>query len=117
VRNNGKNNGTAVTQRGGGIANNFASKVSLKSGSVVENNEATEQGGGIYNTFQGPNKGNVTLETGSAVSSNSAGTGTDKGGGVYNNAATLTVDAVSSITSNTPDQCISTTAVTNCNAA
>jgi hypothetical protein len=39
-----------------------------------------------------------------------------RGGGVYNDGAALAVESATIFTANTPDQCFSTSAVTNCNA-
>lgn len=121
VGGNGKDGGNVVrTVRGGGIYNTTASTLTAESGSTLENNAASELGGGIYNSWgpsfapAGTNPGVVNLADGSHVTGNNSGTGSNKGGGVYNDQSTLTVGADSVVTTNTPDNCISTTAVDHC---
>ena len=85
-----------TAQWGGGIAN--AGTLTLTD-SVVRDNRA-EWGGGISN------RDTLTLE-GSIVTTNTAGS---QGGGISNGGGTVTLDATSSVTGNTPDDCVGTLA-------
>jgi nitrous oxidase accessory protein NosD len=88
---------------GGGIFVGFAT-VTLSSSSISLNT-ATRYGGGIYNS------GTLNLVS-SSVTRNAASAVAGSGGGIYNGALSLgvvTVDALSSVTGNTPDDCVGCT--------
>ena len=88
---------------GGGIAAGFGT-VTL-SGSSVGGNTASASGGGVYNSG-----GTVGLVN-SQVSGNTANPTLGSGGGIFNNTSTfvvgiITLDAGSSVTGNSPDDCV-----------
>ena len=87
---------TAVTFceafKGGGINNFPGSKLTLNVGSVVKNNTAREDGGGILND------GTVTMNEGSFVRENTA---TAKGGGIMTQVGSLIMNAGSFVVENT----------------
>lgn len=95
---------TARGDAGGGIWN--LGEVTLI-GSTIGGNTAGTRGGGIYNTG-----GTVELAD-STVSANTASTG---GGGIWNGdgpgdvPGVVTLDGASSVTGNTPDDCVGTPA-------
>jgi hypothetical protein len=76
--------------------------------SVMVGNTARHEGGGVYIHSAG-----VLTLIGSHITRNTAG---DSGGGIFNFdddprwAGTVTLDAASSVTGNTPDDCVGTTA-------
>jgi hypothetical protein len=91
-------------QRGGGILNGFdpgGSTVTLGEGTNVTGNRADGRGAGVFNA------GALVLE-GTAIVSNTA---EKRGGGIFNvTAGTVSLDGVSSVTGNTPDDCVGTSA-------
>lgn len=89
--------------KGGGIAAGFGT-VTL-SGSSVSGNTASASGGGIFNSG-----GTVSLAN-SQVSGNTANPTLGSGGGIFNDTSTLvvgiiTLDAGSSVSGNSPDDCV-----------
>jgi hypothetical protein len=95
---------------GGGIYN--AGTATLQAGSRVENNGATQVGGGIRN-----GSGTMTLKIGSRVTSNTAGF-VNGGGGVHESGGEVSVADSLIVTLNTagglPDNCRPMGAVPNC---
>jgi putative cofactor-binding repeat protein len=93
---------TSVTgntaDNGGGIFSQGAT-TTLETGSTVGDNDVGGLGGGIF-----MQSGTVTLRAGSAVTGNTAG---GIGGGILNQGGlgTLTLDAGSTVSVNTPDNC------------
>lgn len=86
---------------GGGILNEGGT-ITLTDCSVT-NNEVAGIGGGIYTV-----SGNITL-SGTRVSGNTAGPDNLAGGGIYNVEATVTLRDGSTVSGNTPDDCVKTT--------
>ena len=83
-------NSNTVTEDGGGIYNEAG--LNIQDGSTINDNTATS-GGGIYNAS------GVTTVDGSTVSSNTV---TSQGGGIYNYSGTTTMDG-STITGNSAE--------------
>jgi predicted outer membrane repeat protein len=79
-----------VAQSGGGIYN--TDDAANVTGSTVSDNQATADGGGVYNEGSYPAYGNVNLET-SVVTVNKAGA---NGGGIYNDGSLGAVAATGS---------------------
>jgi hypothetical protein len=73
-----------------------SSTVTLHDTRVMGNHAA--EGGGIYNS------GTTILENGSAVSGNSA----SRGGGIYSTSGSVTLTGASTVSDNTPDNCVGT---------
>jgi hypothetical protein len=103
------NDSSSVTRntnqtRGGGILNEDG-RVFLHGASSISENVAP-LGGGIYNFGEGGSI--VELNDTSTITRNTATEG--QGGGVYNEAGTVTLNDDSSISGNIPDDCFPTTA-------
>ena len=79
--------------QGGGVYNGEGGNVTVD-GSIINYNNATGNGGGIYNTGA---TSTLTIQNGSAIGGLNGGNRTSPlyyldGGGIYNNAGTITVD-------------------------
>jgi hypothetical protein len=85
---------------GGGIAN-VGGTVKLVDCSVTSNTSG-QLGGGMFTEA-----GSVTL-SGTTVSGNTAGSGIYPGGGIYNLTGTVTLLDGSTVSGNTPDDCVVT---------
>ena len=86
--------------QGGAIANMFSGEFTLEGTTVVSGNQASGNGGGIYNLGS-----TLTFHDGCAVTGNIADADTDgsgTGGGIYNEDGNISV-AVGTVTGNTPD--------------
>jgi hypothetical protein len=104
VSNNAAVNGAGIYPLAGGITRLTRSR--------VEGNRAIV-GAGIYN-----NSSTVILSDGSAVTGNTASAAPPAGGGIYNIGpfASVSVDATSSVSDNTPDDCVNLFGATGCTA-
>ena len=93
-------NGAADHGGGGGIYNARGAQLTVTESSISENTALDGQGGGILNA------GAVALQGISRVSENMA----DRGGGIFNEGGTVTIDSSSSVSDKEPDNCVGTTA-------
>jgi hypothetical protein len=103
VRHSAIDDNESVFGSGGGLSNGGTAGIATIVDTTINGNTSVRQGGGIHNEHGGA----VTLRF-STVTGNTAqdagGTGIF-GGGIYNNLATVILDR-SSVTGNTPDDCV-----------
>jgi hypothetical protein len=104
--NNSTITGNSAGTFGGGIFIN-SSTVTITN-TTITSNTAALNGGGIFN-----NEGSVTLNNTTIGGSGGGNTADGDGGGIYSqNGGTVTLNGTTSITDNTPDNCVP--AVTGC---